>query len=67
MTLQEALNFHFCHVIDTDFCTGLFATITTFYCLTLQSAEAPLENNSEEEYLGIMINGVTIKYLNMND
>lgn len=49
------------------FCTELLPTITTYYCLTLQNAEAPLENNSDEEYLRIMINGITIKYLNMND
>lgn len=67
MTQEKALYFHFFHATDTDFRTGLLVTITIYYCLTLHSAEALLENNSEEEYLGIMSNGMTIKYLNMND
>lgn len=67
MMHKKALYFYFCHATDTDFCARLLTTITTYYCLTLKSAEAPLENNSKDEYLGIMINGITIKYLSMND
>lgn len=67
MMQEKPLNFHVRHATDSDCCTGLLANVTTYYCLTLQNAEASLENNGKEEYLGIMINGITIKYLNMNE